>query len=83
MMMLPDRRRRFWSWGLVAAVASSLVALGPRTAAASIMMALDLTDLVKQAEHIAVVEDVGVRAAWDDRHERIYSTIELRVVESW
>lgn len=58
-------------------------AMGARTAHGSILMALELPELVRQSEHIAVVEVTSVQAAWDQRHERIYSTIELKVIESW
>ncbi|MBC8131660.1 MAG: hypothetical protein H7X95_01660 [Deltaproteobacteria bacterium] len=83
------RRWRLSSWSK-AAVAGSL-ALGfvgmipgtSRMATGSIMIALDLPTMVKQADHIAVVEVTTVKAAWDERHERIYSTIELKVVENW
>lgn len=47
------------------------------------MLALDLPDLVKMADHIAVVDVSSVKSAWDDKHERIYSTIVLDVVDSW
>ncbi|MEP6653691.1 MAG: hypothetical protein ABJA82_10050 [Myxococcales bacterium] len=50
-------------------------------ARASIMIALDLPTLVQEADHIAVVEVGEVKSAWDARHERIYSTIDLKVVE--
>jgi hypothetical protein len=50
---------------------------------ASIMLKLELPDLVKLADHIAVVDVTSVRSAWDEKHERIYSTIELDVVDSW
>jgi hypothetical protein len=50
---------------------------------ASIMLALELPDLVQQADHIAVVDVKSVRSEWDAKHERIYSTIELGVVDLW
>lgn len=56
---------------------------GTRAARASILVALDLPELVRQSQHIAVVEVTSVQSAWDERHERIFSTIELKVVESW
>jgi hypothetical protein len=59
------------------------IVAGGGTAQASIVVALDLPDLVREAERIAVVDVVSVRAAWDDKHERIFSTIELDVIESW
>jgi hypothetical protein len=83
--------RRFVRVGLTAGlVGASLAALpagripfAARAARASILMALELPEMVRQAEHIAVVEVTSVGAAWDERHERIYSTVELKVVESW
>jgi hypothetical protein len=66
-----------------AAIGAVVVAATTRPAFASIMVALDLPELVRQSEHIAVVEVGQVVAAWDERHERIYSTIDLRVIESW
>jgi hypothetical protein len=70
------------------ALAGALALLSPMVAGggkarASIVVALDLPDLVREAERIAVVDVVSVRAAWDDKHERIFSTIELDVVENW
>lgn len=56
---------------------------GPGAAQASILIALDLPTLVQEADHIAVVEVASVKAAWDEGHERIYSTIELNVIENW
>jgi hypothetical protein len=57
--------------------------LGSSRAHASIMVALELPDLVQQADHIAVVDVRSVRSEWDAKHERIYSTIELGVVDLW
>jgi hypothetical protein len=59
------------------------LALIAHRANASIILALDLPTLVQEADHIAVVDVMSVRAAWDERHERIYSTIDLKVVEHW
>jgi hypothetical protein len=52
-------------------------------AAASIVQALELPDLVQKADHIAVVDVVSLRSEWDAKHERIFSTVELKVVERW
>jgi hypothetical protein len=52
-------------------------------APASLIAALDTATMVQRADHIAVVDVVSTSAAWDDKHERILSTIELSVVESW
>jgi hypothetical protein len=80
-----SRRGRRWfparyALALLSLLAVSVLATG---VGASIMMKLELPDLVKLADHIAVVDVTSVRSAWDEKHERIYSTIELGVVDSW
>jgi hypothetical protein len=52
-------------------------------AGASIVIALDLPAMVSRADHVAVVDVVSVKSAWDARHERILTTIDLAVVETW
>jgi len=52
-------------------------------ASASLVVALDLPTMVERADLVAVVDVVSVSAAWDDKHERILTTAELSVVESW
>jgi hypothetical protein len=52
-------------------------------ARASLVVALDLPTMVERADHVAVVDVTAVSAAWDDKHERILTTIDLAVVESW
>lgn len=52
-------------------------------ARASLIVALDEPTLIERADTIAVVDVASVHAAWDDRHERIVTTAELTVVESW
>jgi hypothetical protein len=62
------------------------IALGPpvsRRAQASLVVALDLPTMVERADHVAVVDVASVSAAWDDKHERILTTIDLSVVETW
>ena len=54
-----------------------------RRARASLVVALDLPTMVERADHVAVVDVGTVNAAWDDKHERILTTIDLSVVESW
>jgi hypothetical protein len=66
----------------LAAVAVSLFLLAA-PARASLVLALDLPTMVQRADHVAVVDVVSVKAAWDARHEQILSTIDLIVVESW
>jgi hypothetical protein len=50
---------------------------------ASLVIALDLPAMVEHADHVAVVDVASVSAAWDDKHERILTTIDLAVVEAW
>jgi hypothetical protein len=70
----------------LAALASSVlltsVVLTP-AANASLVLALDLPTMVSRADHVAVVDVVSVKSAWDARHERILTTVDLVVVENW
>jgi len=52
-------------------------------AEASLVVALDTTELTRRADHIAVVDVLSVESAWDEGHHKIHTTIELSVVESW
>jgi hypothetical protein len=63
------------------AIGGSAVNAVPATA--SIVRALELPDMVQQADHIAVVDVISQRSDWDAKHERIFSTVELKVVERW
>jgi hypothetical protein len=63
-------------------LAAGVLAAGS-TARASLLLALDTPALVERADAIAVVDVASAHAAWDARHERIVSTIDLTVVESW
>ena len=47
------------------------------------MLALDTTELTKRADHIAVADVLSVQSAWDQSQKKIFTTIELSVVESW
>lgn len=79
---MPTRHARLPRLALVAAVAvNAASAVAP--AHASLIVALDTPAMVDGAETIAVVDVASVRAAWDARHERIVTTVELIVVESW
>ena len=73
-------RVRLWAAAIAALVALPVV-LSPRPATASIVVAMDLPALVQQADHIAVVDVVSTSADWDAKHEKIFSTVELKVVE--
>jgi hypothetical protein len=65
---------------LIASVFAMLVA---RVSDASLVLALDTTELTKRADHIAVADVLTVQSAWDQAHKKIFTTIELSVVESW
>jgi len=65
-----------------AALALTSIAL-PARPRASIVMALDLPELVRQADHIAIVDVVSVRSAWDAAGSRIFTTVDVKVVERW
>ena len=70
--------------GALVALPAFLSSLVPcRPAAASIVVALDLPTLVKDADHIAVVDVVSTSADWDAKHQRIFTTVDLKVVERW
>jgi hypothetical protein len=66
-----------------ALVAVLALAFQAAPAAASIVQALELPDLVQKADHIAVVDVVSLRSEWDAKHEQIFSTVDLKVVERW
>jgi hypothetical protein len=70
--------------GIAAFVVLSALSLAvARPARASLVVALDLETMVARADHIAVVDVTTVSAAWDAKHERILTTIDLAVVEAW
>ncbi len=70
-------RRRFVGLVLV------LVATVAGSASASLILALDLPTMVARADNIAVVDVVSVKSAWNPQHQRILTTIDLAVVDSW
>jgi hypothetical protein len=67
----------------IGAAAGALLAPAPPAARASLVLALDTPAMVAQADTIAIVDVGATRAAWDERHERIVTSIELAVVETW
>jgi hypothetical protein len=71
------------STGKALALAALAVAAAGTPAAASMVLAMELPELTARAERIVVAEVVTVRSAWDKRHQRILSTIEVRVAEVW
>jgi hypothetical protein len=76
------RKKPLLAVALCAAV-GALGLIAPRAADATLVLALDTPAMLKQADHVAVVDVGSVTAAWDEGHERILTTIDLTVVESW
>src|SRR4051794_33157393 len=75
-------RHRFFS---KAALTVLMVGLGLRAheARGSLVLAMDLPALTTKADRIVVGEIVSVKSAWDKAHERILSTVEVKVAEAW
>jgi hypothetical protein len=71
--------RRLLQLLLVAAYAVA----GVPHARASLMRAMDLSELTATAEQIVVADVAKVESHWDKDHRNIYSTVEIRVWESW
>jgi hypothetical protein len=67
-------------WLLAPVLATALTA---PPAHASLVIALDTNELAKRADHVTVADVVSVQSGWDERHEKIRTTIDLLVVESW
>jgi hypothetical protein len=65
------------------ALAAALPVAAPAPARASLVLALDTPGMVQRANHIVVADVVSVNAAWDDAHQRILTTVDLAVVETW
>src|SRR5436190_21285955 len=68
---------------LVAALLALSSLAGARAAFASLVLAMDLPALTREAERIVVGEVTSVHSGWDKKHERILSTVEIRVGEMW
>jgi hypothetical protein len=54
-----------------------------RPALASLVVAMDVDELTRRADRIVVGEILSVESAWDERHERIVSTIDVAVADVW
>jgi hypothetical protein len=78
--MVMNRRRLFSS---ALALSFLLGAWQARPARASMVLAMDLGALTQNAERIVVGEVTTVNSAWDKKHERILTTIEVKVSELW
>ncbi|HVZ86904.1 MAG TPA: hypothetical protein VHG72_08035 [Polyangia bacterium] len=68
---------------LTAPLAAVLALALATPAGASLLLALDLPTLVARADRIAVVDVKSIQSAWNSRHDRISTTIDVAVVESW
>lgn len=75
-----DHRRLRNAALALAGIAAGLAA--PR-AHASLVLAMDLTELTRHAERIVVGEVMSVKSGWDAKREKILSTIEVKVAEAW
>lgn len=53
------------------------------TASASLMVAMDLSELTQEADRIVVASVLSVQSEWDSSHRRILSRIEIKVEEAW
>jgi hypothetical protein len=53
------------------------------SAHASLLRAMGLAELVSRSDRIVVGKVVAVTAAWDPRHLKIISSIELEIAEAW
>jgi hypothetical protein len=68
---------------LIALLAPALLLAVPAPGSASLILALDLPTLVSRADQISVVDVVSVTSAWNETHDRITTTIDVKVVDSW
>jgi hypothetical protein len=71
------------STGKALAVAALALVTAGAPAVASMVLAMELPELTARAERIVVADVTAVRSAWDKRHERILTTIEIQVAEVW
>lgn len=81
--MLGMLHRHFLSSSIALATWAAVSVVGPRPAHASLILAVDLPELVTRSSYVAVVDVVSTRSEWDSRHEQILTAIELTIVESW
>jgi hypothetical protein len=68
---------------IAAALLLTGVLVMARAGSASLILALDLPTMVARADRIAVVDVVSVKSAWNPQHQRILTTVDLAVVDSW
>jgi hypothetical protein len=68
---------------LIAMLAPAVLLAFPTPGSASLILALDLPTLVSRSDQISVVDVVSVTSAWNAAHDRITTTIDVKVVDSW
>jgi hypothetical protein len=68
---------------LIAMLAPAVLLALPSPGSASLILALDLPTLVSRADQISVVDVVSVNSAWNEGHDQITTTIDVKVVDSW
>jgi hypothetical protein len=68
---------------LLPLVVAASTFVGAPHARASLVRAMDLAELTTTAEQIVVADIAKVESHWDNNHRTIFSTIEIRVQESW
>lgn len=55
----------------------------PSLAVASLVQAIDLTELTAQSERIVVAQVVSAKSEWDPSHRTIHTRLDLQVEEVW
>jgi hypothetical protein len=75
-------RRLTQRLAIIACAAACAVAALP-VAMATVMRAMDLSELTASADQIVVGDVVSTESSWDTGHRNIYSTIDINVQESW
>jgi hypothetical protein len=65
------------------ALAGVVVSTVARPARASIVLALELPELVYRSDRVVLARVVSVRSAWDAAHEHIDTRVEIQVDETW
>jgi hypothetical protein len=55
----------------------------PTLAVASLIQALDLTELTAQSDRIVVAQVTSARSEWDRSHRTIHTVLELKIEEVW
>jgi len=68
---------------LAVALLLGVIVFAAAPARATVVLALDLSELVWRSERVVFARVVSAKAAWDNAHERIETRVELQVDETW